>query len=263
VKTPTGKLLGEMSKQLIVVGIDVPHDRLVAVKNSGVIPRALRATDEQLTAMRRAHGGKSEPRPSKAGIVAPDTSLVVPDQQLVIATAIEFKPDMFPGCKVGAAVQMLLNFGTPIEETLKKRDDPTRIGAVTSDLFTEVNYPTTHPGIVRANLFAVNHGRFMKNEELAAWPAKVKEATGRDLRYGFAKVEAQALQAAPRPAFDGCYPLVAYGNFWTHADDNRYFLRAYLYGAVCYVDHVWHNPQYGWFGNWWFLVLEYLLDLAI
>ncbi len=47
-------------------------------------------------------------------------------------------------------------------------------------------------------------------------------------------------------------------HFWTNADDNRYFLRANLNGAVCNVDNVWNNPQNDWNDNWWFLVLATL-----
>ena len=198
-----------------------------------------------------------------SSMTARPSGLILPERKLVEATAIDFSPDMFPDCRVGAAVQMGIDFGVPIEEALARRGDPTRVGAVRSDLFTEANFPTSHPGVVWANLFAVNYGRYMSNAGLQDWPAKIKIATGRDLRYASAKVEAQALQAAPRPAFDGCYPLVAYGNHWADADGDRYFLRASLGGGSRDVAYVWSNPRGGWDGHWWFLVLEYLEALVL
>ncbi|PIR44918.1 MAG: hypothetical protein COV10_02235 [Candidatus Vogelbacteria bacterium CG10_big_fil_rev_8_21_14_0_10_51_16] len=255
-KTSNAKVLGELSRQLVEVGSELPKDQLQVVKASGMVARVLRANRDQLASMRRAHDGGPEPRPQKSG-------LILPEGKLVEATALDFATDMFPDCRVGAAVQMGLDFGVPIEETLAHRGDPTRVGAVTSGLFTEANYPTSHPGVVWANIFAVNHGRHVSDAELRAWPEKIKIATGRDLRYASAKVEAQALQAAPRPAFDGCYPLLAYGNLWTSADGDRYFLRAYLDGGSRHVDSVWDNPRDDWHGNWWFPVLEYLEALVL
>jgi len=155
-----------------------------------------------------------------SSMTARPSGLILPERKLVEATAIDFSPDMFPDCRVGAAVQMGIDFGVPIEE-------------------------------------------YMSNAGLQDWPAKIKIATGRDLRYASAKVEAQALQAAPRPAFDGCYPLVAYGNHWADADGDRYFLRASLGGGSRDVAYVWSNPRGGWDGHWWFLVLEYLEALVL
>jgi len=254
-KSPSGKLLGKMAGQFVAVGSELPHDHLVQVNNSGMVPRVLRANSEQLTAMRRAHDGKPEPRQRKPG-------LIVPEKKIVAATAVNFKPDELPDCKIGAAFLFRARMCEPLEETLAKRDDPTRIGSVSSNLFTEANYPTARHGDVNVIARAATFGKSMSNDALAAWPKRVLEATKKVVEFAPAKGEAQVLQAAPRPAFEGCYPLVAYGNFWAFPGGDRPFLRASLVGELRCVGGVWRSPQGDWRGSWWFLVFEYLLDLA-
>ena len=159
------------------------------------------------------------------------SSIATLDKTIVPATAIDFQPDMFPGGKVGAALQFGMDRSSKLEDLLAPRN-PNKIGSVTSNLLVEKNFPTRAMGRFLVNAYAVNCGKYMTNAELDRVPQQIMETTGRSLLFAEAKEEVQLLQAAPRPMLDGCYPLAARGNFFAGAGDGRCFLPRARRGAV-------------------------------